>query len=101
MLNKPSPLPLKYPLPDGIVIFPLTKREPVNVEPLSMDVTTNPASGDTDAVTLPLANLVAFGKLNKFVPSPKNEPVNDADIEEPVIWFTPILSLTSTEPVNC
>ena len=30
-----------------------------------------------------------------------NQPVNDEDIEEPVIWFTPILSLTSTEPVNC
>ena len=66
-----------------------------------MDSITNPVSGDTDALTLPLANLVACGKLNKLLPSPKNEPVNDADIEEPVIWFTPILSLTSTEPVNC
>ena len=31
----------------------LTKREPVNIEPLFGDVTTNPKLGDTDAVTDP------------------------------------------------
>ena len=65
-----------------------------------MDVTTNPALGATDAVTLPLANLVACGKLNKFDASPKNEPVNEDVIDDAVISFAPTLSLISTEPVN-
>ena len=30
ILNNPSPLPLKYPLPDGITILPLTSTLPVN-----------------------------------------------------------------------
>ena len=70
ILNNPSPLPLKYPLPDGIFILPLTNKLPVKVEPLNDDSTLNPNSGETDAVIEPLANLVAFGKLNKFEPSP-------------------------------
>ena len=91
---------------------------PLNIEPLSNDFTTKP-SGETDAVTLPLANLVACGRLNKFAPSPKYEPVNEPLNEpvasavpinepvrapvilEPVISFEYNLSLTSTEPVNC
>ena len=48
----------------------------------------------------PVANLVAFGKLNKFVPSPKNEPVKDEVIDDAVISFAPTLSLISTLPVN-
>ena len=81
MLNNPSPLPLKNPLPDGIVTFPLTKREPVNVEPLAIDVTLNPSSGFTDAVTDPVTNFVACGKLNISLPSPKKEPVNELLID--------------------
>ena len=122
IFDKPSPLPLKNPLPDGIVILPLTNNEPVKVEPLATDVTKNPLSGDTDAVTLPLAITVAngaFGKFIKFEPSPKNEPVNEPlnepvasaipikepvklpNIVEPDITYAFNLSLTSTEPVNC
>ena len=101
ILNNPSPLPLKNPLPDGITTLPLTKSEPVNLEPLAIDVTTNPVFGATDAVTLPLANLVACGKLNKSLASPKNEPVNEPVNEEPVILL-PINSLCIlTDPVNC
>ena len=54
ILNNPAPLPLNIPLPFGIIIEPLTKTLPLNVEPLSTEVTTNPVSGDTEAVTLPL-----------------------------------------------
>ena len=59
ILNNPSPLPLKNPLPDGIVTLPSTDIEPLNVEPLSAEFTTNPLLGETDAVTEPLAILNA------------------------------------------
>ena len=49
MLNNPAPLPLKIE-PDERVTLPK------NVEPLATDVTTNPSSGVTEAVTEPLAN---------------------------------------------
>jgi hypothetical protein len=89
MLNNPSPLPLKKPLPDGMVIFPLTKREPVKVEPFSIESTLNPSSGVTDAVIEPVDNLVACGKLNISLPSPKKEPVNELLIDcDAVISFT-------------
>ena len=52
--NNPKPLPLKNPLPDGILTLPVTSTEPINVEPLSTEVTTNPSLGSTDAVTAPL-----------------------------------------------
>ena len=77
MLNNPSPLPLKNPLPDGMFIFPLTNNEPVNVEPLANDCTLNPVLGDTDAVTLPLAILnessviAERGISNKPLPEPE------------------------------
>ena len=48
MLNNPAPLPLKIE-PDDKKILPL------NVDPLAIDVTTNPNSSLTEAVTLPLA----------------------------------------------
>ena len=48
MLNNCSPLPLKK-LPDERNILPL------NMEPLNTEVTTNPNSSLTEAVTLPLA----------------------------------------------
>ena len=55
--NNPLPLPLKNPLPVGMVILPLTTILPLKVEPLSIASTTNPLSGVTDAVILPLAIL--------------------------------------------
>ena len=76
ILNNPSPLPLKKPLPDGITTFPLTNKLPVKVEPLSTDNTLNPSLGLTDAVTLPLAirntssESAERGILNKPLPSP-------------------------------
>ena len=80
MSNNPLPLPLKK-----LELFnsmpPLTKSEPVKVEPLSILSTTNPLSGNTDAVTLPLAikfdintssaNAV-LGMLNRSLPLPLN-----------------------------
>ena len=106
-------------LPLPLINEPLAiKILPLKIEPLSNDFTTNP-SGETEAVTLPLANFVAWGKLNKFAPSPKNEPVKEPlnepvasaipinepvkapAIDEPVITLANNLSLTSTEPVNC
>jgi len=47
ILNNFSPLPLKNE-PDERNTLPL------NIEPLFTEVTTNPASGETEAVTLPL-----------------------------------------------
>ena len=71
MLNNPSPLPLKY--------EPLAKNTlPVNVEPLIGESTTNPLSGLTEAVILPLAILVTScdnadnGMLNNPAPLPLN-----------------------------
>ena len=73
--NKSSPLPLYFE-PDDSVMFPK------KVEPLASDVTTKPASLDTDALTLPDSIFVATstcsaradnGILNKFSPLPLNE----------------------------
>jgi hypothetical protein len=51
MLNNPAPLPLK--------IEPEDKNtEPLNIEPLANEVTTNPLLSLTEAVTLPLAIFV-------------------------------------------
>ena len=85
----PAPLPLKKPLPVEITIFPLTNKLPLNAEPIWIEVTTNPLSGVTDAVTLPLAIKVAVnaGMLNNWEPSPIK---NDADT----------LPLTTTFPIN-
>ena len=54
MLNNPLPSPLNI----DADTEPVTLIEPVNCEPLSGDITTNPKSGDTDAVTEPDANAV-------------------------------------------
>ena len=54
MLNNPLPSPLNM----DADTEPVTLSEPVNVEPLSGEITTNPKSGDTDAVTEPDANAV-------------------------------------------
>jgi len=89
ILVSPSPLPLKKDAPDTAVTTP-EKYEPL------FEVTTNPLSGLTDAVTLPLNILVeSIDKLARVIllrnlPSPtKKEPV-----------FTVTLPLTSIEPVN-
>ena len=42
-----------------MITLPVIVIEPVICEPLSDDITTNPPSGETDAVTLPLAILNA------------------------------------------
>ena len=74
MLNSPSPLPLKND-PDERNILPL------KVEPRSGEITKNPVSGDTDAVTLPLAMRAEIcassvkadlGISNKSLPLPLN-----------------------------
>ena len=92
MLNSFSPLPLNTE-PDA------SCTSPKNVEPLSIEVTTNPLSGSTEAVTAPLiikfvsnASSVnaLFGILNKFSPLPLNE--------EPLLRFT--FPLTNNEPLN-
>ena len=46
--NNPAPLPLKNEPLDKTIF-------PKNFEPLACDSTTNPKSGETEAVTLPLA----------------------------------------------
>ena len=80
MLNNFSPLPLNEE-PLFISIPPLTNNEPLKVEPLSIEVTTNPLLGATDAVTEPLTTWNASpvklenGISNKLIPLPLNEPV--------------------------
>ena len=78
IFDKPAPLPLKNPLPIGIITEPLMFTLPLNVLPLFIEVTNNPVSGDTDAVTLPLtirntslAN-ADCGISNKPLPLPLN-----------------------------
>ena len=74
---------------------PVISTEPVNSEPCSSEITLNPSTGDTDAVTEPDAILDASsvkaerGILNNPAPSPLITP---STVSEPVI---------STEPVNC
>ena len=99
-MNKLAPLPLNDPLNEFATTLPLTSIEPVNSEPLFADVTTNPLSESTDAVTEPVAILNASsvnadnGILNSPLPSPLNK---DADMF-PLTFNEPV---TSTEPVNC
>ena len=58
MSNNPAPLPL-YIEPDANVTLPLISIEPVNSEPLAADLTTNPLCASVDAVTEPVAIIVA------------------------------------------
>ena len=53
--NNPLPLPLNI----DADTFPNISTLPVNSEPLVSDITTNPLSGDTEAVTEPLCIVVA------------------------------------------
>ena len=73
--NRLAPLPLNT---EPLLNFTL----PLNIEPLSIDVTTNPSFGLVDAVTLPLAingdvsESADNGISNKFLPLPLNtEPL--------------------------
>ena len=80
--------------------LPLTSTEPLNSLPLCVDSTLNPKSGETDAVTEPLAinadnsasgERAALGISNKPAPLPLNiEPESNVT-----------LPLISIEPVNC
>jgi hypothetical protein len=106
ILNNPSPLPLKK-LPLFNSIPPLIKSEPLKVEPLSIEVTTNPLSSLTEAVTLPLAisdvicassDKAVLGMLNKPSPLPLKNPLPDGILTIPSTVNDPVIS---TEPVNC
>ena len=85
-------------LPPSDIIEPLTKTEPLNIEPLSTEVTVN-TSFSVDAVTAPLtinadksASCVRAerGISNKSLPLPLND--------EPL--FSLIPPLINNEPVN-
>ena len=76
--NKFLPLPLNEPVVNLI--------SPKKVEPLTIEVTTNPLSGVTDAVTEPdeIAVLISasgvsavLGMLNNLAPLPEKEPVTN------------------------
>ena len=94
--------PLPSPSNNEADIEPLILTEPLNVEPLSIDFTTNPLSGDTEAVTLPLfisvetsASIASCesavnGISNKSAPLPLNT--------EPLITLIP--PLTNNEPLK-
>ena len=92
ILNNFSPLPLKEPVctfTSPVWIF----TSPKKVEPLSIEVTINPFSESTEAVTLPLTNIFEVsdtnasidccasvesaekGMSNKFSPLPLKEPL--------------------------
>ena len=80
-------------------MFPLTIKLPLNVEPLTTEVTKNPVSGDTEAVTEPLFISVDInaskvnaerGISNSLAPLPLND--------EPE--FISIPPLTNKEPVK-
>ena len=79
--------------------MPTTATLPLNVEPLTIEVTKNPVSGDTDAVTEPLLISVDInaskvraerGISNNLAPLPL--------YDEPEIISIP--PLTNNEPVN-
>ena len=105
ILNKPLPSPLYW----DADIEPLISTEPVNCEPLSIEVTTNPSSGVTDAVTLPLAILNASpvnwenGISIKSLPLPLNEPLIESAITicDVIVFVISTEPVIETEPVNC
>ena len=96
--NNLAPLPLNDE-PLFTETPPLTNNEPVNCEPLSIDSTLNPYSGETDAVTEPLAILNASsesadcGILNNPLPSPVIIP---STVKEPVTSTEPVISCLSS-----
>ena len=90
---------------NSAVTLPLTLIDPVNSDPLSADITTNPKSGDTDAVTEPdlISVLISassvradLGMLNNCSPLPlKNEP-DDKKILP--LNIDPLSILSTTNP---
>ena len=91
--NKPLPLPLNI----EAETFPAISTLPVNSEPLVWDITINPLSGDTEAVTLPLCILVAAitssasadnGISNNCAPLPLKNPL--VDRTEPNMLIEPV-----------
>ena len=93
--------------------LPLTSTEPLNSLPLCVDSTLNPKSGDTEAVTEPLAinadnnasgERAALGISNKPAPLPlKIEP--DSNVTLPLISIEPVNSEplssdTTTNPLS-
>ena len=84
--------------------LPVISTEPVNCEPFKADSTLNPNTGDTDAVTLPLAILngendnADSGISNKPLPLPLNidAVIVDVNIAGPDVS---ILPLTITSPM--
>ena len=84
--DNPLPLPLKNPLPVGIVILPLTRILPLKVEPLTNEVTKNPLSGDTEAVTEP--DLISVDVSASSVKAERGIPNNLAPLplnDEPLV----------------
>ena len=111
------PLPSPLIIPPTTVSEPLTSTEPVNVEPLSNDVTTNPSIGSTDAVTEPdviwfisndkFANCMFVNPLPSPSNEPENEPLNSSAVTIPAFKLFVVISLlttklpvTSIEPVK-
>ena len=78
---------------------PVIETEPVNCEPLSIDSTLKPLSGETDAVTEPLAINIASsesadcGILNRPLPSPLMIP--SSTLSEPLTFIEPVNSCLS------
>ena len=100
-MNNPAPLPvnidadtLPVMLIESVTVTkPSTSTLPTNVEPLSLEVTTNPSSGVTVAETAPLIISVITISVNS-APLPLNV---DADTN-----VTACIDVsTLTEPVNC
>ena len=98
--DNPAPLPLKNPLPVGMVIFPTVVILPVKVEPLSIEITKNPVSGVTDAVIEPVANWVVSNASG--VKAERGMFVNPAPLplKNPLPVGIVILPLTTILPLN-
>ena len=105
--NNPLPLPLNI----EAETFPAISTLPVNSEPLIWDITINPLSGDTEAVTEPLCILVAAvtssasadnGISNNCAPLPLKNPA--VDLTDPNTFIEPvkcepISTLSTTNPL--
>ena len=70
--------------------------EPVNSEPLSEDLTTNPKFGETDAVTLPLA----INADNNASSVNAERGISNNPLPLPVNIEADTLLLNSAEPVT-
>ena len=92
----------------SIIVEPVICTSPINREPLSIDSTTNPSSGVTDAVTDPDAILNASpvnadrGISNRCLPEPLKLPLISlaTNLSAVSVFSTVTLSLISTLPSN-